>query len=349
MNSFNFRCRATQLQVLFLLSGPMETPMAGITRRATLGGLASIIAMPAQAQRAWPERPITLVHGFPAGGPVDTVARILAEPLTKRVGQQVLVEARPGATGTAAAGQVARAAPDGYTLIALPATHVATAATFRSLLYRPVEDFSLISTTAEYPLVIATNSTHPIQSLTDLIAAAKRQSAPLQYGTAGVGSIFHLSMELFSKVVGIQLQHIPYRGGAPAVTDLLGGRLDFVVDPPTALIPHVISGKLHAIAVTGQNRFFALPDVPTVVESGFPQFVVTAYQGIAAPAGLPVPLLRKLNADVVASLAETAVVDQLRKVGNSPRPSSPEDFKASLSGDIARWSKVVTDANIERI
>jgi hypothetical protein len=213
MNSFNFRCRATQLQVLFLLSGPMETPMAGITRRATLAGLASIIAMPAQAQRAWPERPITLVHGFPAGGPVDTVARILAEPLTKRVGQQVLVEARPGATGTAAAGQVARAAPDGYTLIALPATHVATAATFRSLPYRPVEDFSLISTTAEYPLVIATNSTHPIQSLTDLIAAAKKQSAPLQYGTAGVGSIFHLSMELFSKVVGIQLQHIPYRGG----------------------------------------------------------------------------------------------------------------------------------------
>ncbi len=190
------------------------------------------------------------------GGPVDTLSRILAEALSKRLGQQVIVDAKPGATGTTAAGLVARAIPDGYTLTAVPATYVATAAMYRTLPYRPIEDFSLISTTAEYPFVLVTHSEHRIQSLSDLIDLARSRSSPLQYGTPGVGSLQHLSMELFARMAKIQLQQIPYRGGAPAIADLLGKHLDLVIDPPTSLMELIQDGKLRALAVTSASRFF---------------------------------------------------------------------------------------------
>jgi tripartite-type tricarboxylate transporter receptor subunit TctC len=324
--------------------------MSKLTRRTVIIGLSATAAMPAIAKpTAWPNRPITLMHGFPPGGPVDTLSRLLAEALSAQLGQQVVVEPKPGATGTTVGGMVAHALPDGYTLMAVPATYVATAAMFRTLPYRPIEDFTFISTTAEYPFVLVTYPTSPIETLADVVRIARSRGTPLLYGTAGVGSPQHLSMELFAKKANIQLQHVPYKGGVPAITDLLGKRIDLVLDPPTALMEFVNDNKLRALAVTGPNRFFGLPNVPTIVESGFQGYAVTGYQGIAAPAKLPADITRKINGAIAAVLAEPGLVEKLKKVGNAPKSSSPEEFKARITADITKWKRVVEDAHLALI
>jgi tripartite-type tricarboxylate transporter receptor subunit TctC len=323
--------------------------MAELSRRSVVAGLAAFAACPAFAETAWPTRRITLVHGFPPGGPVDTLSRILADSLSTRLGQPVVVEPKPGATGTTAGGLVARAKPDGYTLMAVPATYVTTAAIFRTLPYRPLDDFTFITTTAEYPLLLVTHPDSGIGHISDLIDRGRSPPAPLRYGTAGVGSLQHLTMERFAKKANLRLQHIAYKGGAPAIADLLGKHIDLVIDPPTALVQLVAAGKLRALAVTSASRFFGLPEVPTMAEAGFEDFVVTAYQGIAAPAGLPDDIAMRLNRELAAVLAEPTVIEKLKKIGNIPRPSSPEDFKARLAADIALWKGVVDGAHLTRI
>lgn len=323
--------------------------MIGITRRAVLSGLSAFAAMPVLGQTAWPTRPITLVIGFPAGGPLDVVSRIIAQGLSRRLGQPVVVENRPGATGTVAAGQIARAQPDGHTLMAIPATYAASAALFSKLSYRPVEDFSMISMTTEFPYVLATNSDHSIRTIADLISSARSQSAPLTYGTSGVGSLQHLAAELFANMAKIKLQHIPYRGGAPAITELLGKRIDFVLDQPTALVDFIRDGRFRALAVTGGERFSSLPDTPTISEAGFPGYAITGWQGLVAPANLPTPVLNRLHTELTGVLVESAIVDQLRALGNEAKPTTPGDFKARLRAEIETWTRVVAAANIERI
>jgi tripartite-type tricarboxylate transporter receptor subunit TctC len=323
--------------------------MMHLTRRAILGGFGALACTPARAAQAWPERPITLVHGFPPGGPVDTASRILAEGLASRLGQPLTVEARPGATGTTAAAHVARAAADGYTLMTIPASYTATAAMYRTLPYRPIEDFTMISMTVEYPIVLTTYSSHAIRTLSDLVSLAKSKTTPLQYGTAGVGSLQHLAMELFASIANIRLQHIPYRGGAPAIIDLLGKRVDFVPDPPTALVEYIRDGRLRALAVTSSKRFFGLGDVPTFAEAGFPGCRVDGFQGIVAPSGLPLPIARRLNAEIGSVLADQSIAERLMRLGNQPRHSTTDELRAAVAADIARWSKVVADAHIERV
>lgn len=320
-----------------------------VTRRAALGGLSGVIAAPLFAQAAWPNRPLTLVVGFPAGGPVDTVSRIIGEGLSRRLGQQIVVENKPGATGTIAAAQVAHAAPDGYTLMMLSGTFAASAAMFRKLPYHPVNDFSWISTIAEFPYLLATYSEHRCRTILDLIKNAQSASNPLQFGTSGVGSIQHLCGELLASMANIRLQHVPYRGGAPAITDLLGKRLDFVIDQPTALMEFIRDGRLRALAVTGERRFFGLPDVLTISEAGFSSYGVTSWQGLAAPAGLAPTILSRLNTELAGILAEPPLVEKLRTLGNEPKTSSGEAFRARVASDVEIWTKVVADANIERI
>jgi tripartite-type tricarboxylate transporter receptor subunit TctC len=327
----------------------LEDAMTKITRRAMLSGISAFAAMPALAQTAWPNRPITLVVGFPAGGPVDVVSRILAHALSRRLGQQVVVENRPGATGTTAAGQVARSQPDGHTLMAISATYSASAALIRKLSYRPVDDFSMISMTTEFPYVLVTYPGHPIRTIADVISTARSQKAPLTYGTSGVGSLQHLAVELFANMADVKLQHIPYRGGAPAITELLGKRIDFVLDQPAALVDFIRDGRLRALAVTGPRRFFSLPDTPTISDAGVSRYAVTGWQGIVAPASLPTLALNRLHTALIAILAESPILEQLRTLGNDPRPTSPGEFKSRLEAEIETWAKVIAAANIERI
>jgi tripartite-type tricarboxylate transporter receptor subunit TctC len=321
--------------------------MTAVTRRSTIAGAVAALAV-APARADWPDRPITIVHGFPPGGPTDLVARLVADGLTRRLGQRVVVEGRPGASGTTAAAQIARAPADGYTLFAIPSGHAFAAATFKTLPYRTIDDFSMISMFTEYPYLVATYAEHSIHSVADLIELGRTRGTPLLYGTPGNGSGPHLAVELFAQTTKIKVQHVPYRGSAPAAIDLIGKRLDFMMDPAAALIEFVRDGRLRAIAATGGARFFALPDVPTIAES-VPGYVVTGWQGLVAPAGLPAPIVERLNAEMVAILEEPAVVERLRALGNDPRPSTPEEFKARMAADIAKWTAVVDSSNFERI
>jgi tripartite-type tricarboxylate transporter receptor subunit TctC len=323
--------------------------MTELTRRAVVGGLAGLAITKARADSEWPSRTITIIHGFPAGGPSDLIARMIAEGLSKALGQSVIVEARPGASGTMAAGQVARAAPDGYTLMVIPSGHASAAATFANLSYRSVDDFTMITLASEYPYLMCTNAASGIKSVAELISAAKSRSAPLLYGTPGVGSGPHLAIELFALKTNIKVQHVPYRGSAPASAELIAGRLDFMMDPPANLIEFVRNGKLNALAVSSANHYFALPDVPTVADSGVPGFDVRAWQGLIAPAGLPDPIVKRLNAEVGRLLKEPATIDRLHTFGNEPAPSTPAEFKKRLTDDIALWTALADQIHFEKI
>jgi tripartite-type tricarboxylate transporter receptor subunit TctC len=320
-----------------------------LTRRAAVGGLASIAATRASAQAGWPSRTITIIHGFPAGGPSDLIARTLAEGLTKALGQSVIVETKPGASGTLAAAQVARAAPDGYTLMVIPSGHASAAATYAHLPYRSVDDFTTISLVAEYPYLMCTNAASGIKTVAELLQAAKTRNTPLLFGTPGIGSGPQLAIELFALKSGVKFQHVPYRGSAPASAELLAGRLDFMMDPPAPLIEFVRTGRLNALAVSSAKHYFALPSVPTIAESGVPGFNVTAWQGLIAPAGLPEPILRRLNTEAVRIVKEPATITRLQTFGNDPVGSSPEDFKKRLVDDIAIWTALADQIHFEKI
>jgi tripartite-type tricarboxylate transporter receptor subunit TctC len=323
-----------------------------LTRRTVVGGLAGVAGLaagPAHAQAGWPSRTITIFHGFPAGGPSDVVARLIADGLQKALGQPVIVEPRTGASGTTAAAFVARAAPDGYTLEVIPSGHASAAATFAHLPYRSIDDFAMITLASEYPYVMCTNAASGIKTVAELLDAARSRPAPLLYGTPGVGSGPHLAIELFALKTKIKVEHVPFRGSEPATTELVAGRLDFMMDPPASLIGFIRGGKLNALAVSSSNHYFALPDTPTVAESGVPGFDVRAWQGLIAPAGLPEPIVRRLNTEVVRLLNEPAIVEKLRAFGNDPAPSTPEEFRKRLAADIATWTAVADEIHFERI
>jgi tripartite-type tricarboxylate transporter receptor subunit TctC len=323
--------------------------MAHLTRRSLLAGLTAAAATPARAQTAWPDRPITLVHGLAPGGPSDIIARIVAEGLSRRLGQQVVVDARPGAGGRVAAAQIAKVAPDGYTLMGIPSGHAVAAALYKALSYRTIDDFTMISMLTEYPFVAVTNAEGPIRTLTQLIDTARTRGTPLLFGSAGNGSLQHLAGELLAKTVDAKFQHVPYRGSSQAITDLLAQRIDFIVDSPTAELEFIRAGKVRALAVTGTTRFFSLPDVLTTAEAGLPGYTFSSWQGLVAPAGLAAAIVQRLNTEVAGLLAEPETVERIKSVGNLPSPSSPDAFKARIAADIDKWTKVVDAANIERI
>jgi tripartite-type tricarboxylate transporter receptor subunit TctC len=322
-----------------------------LTRRTMIGGLSGLATLAARNASAadWPARTITIIHGFPAGGPSDVVARLIADGLQKALGQPVIVEPRPGASGTVAACRGAHDAPDGYTLMVIPSGFATAAATFAHLPYRSVEDFVEISLASEYPYLMCTNAASGIKTVAELLNAAKTRATPLLYGTPGIGSGPQLAIELFALKSGVKFQHVPFRGSEPASLELLAGRLDFMMDPPAALIPHVHSGKLNALAVSSAKHYFALPSVPTIAESGVPGFDVSAWQGLVAPAGLPTPILTRLNTEVVRFLKQPATTEKLRAFGNEPAPSTPDQFHKRLTDDIAVWTALADEIHFQKI
>jgi tripartite-type tricarboxylate transporter receptor subunit TctC len=324
--------------------------MAALTRRTMLAGLsAAAVVRPERAFAAWPERNISLIHGLTAGGGVDVSARVIAEGLSKRLGQQIVVEPKPGAAGTLAAAQMARATADGYLLGWIPSGHAVTAATYKSLPYDPINDFTIIAQAIEFPFVIVTHPEHTIRNIPDLIKLAKSRSEPLLGGVPGAGTPQYLLIEYFMRLAGIKIQIVPFRGGNQALTELLGKRLDFLIDPPIALIGQINSGALRAIGVTGDKRYAPLPDVGSIAEAGFPGFSVTSWMGLVGPAKLPQDIASRLNKEVNALVAEPAVIKRIHTLGSEPKAGTPDDFKKLIARDIARWTKVIADAKIERI
>ena len=319
-----------------------------LSRRAVMVGLGAAAFAPGAAARAWPERPIVLVHGFGVGGNADVISRIVGERLTARLGQPVVVEAKTGAGGRIAATHAAKAPADGYTLAVLPGGHAIAAAMYEKLPYDTVNDFSFISMLTDFPFILVTYPDHPVKTVADLIAVAKASNAPMIYGTAGNGTGQHLSGALFASMAGIPLRHLPFRGGAQGSTELLGKHIDFLFETPTLLLELIRSGQLRAIAVTGRARFFALPDVQTIGET-VAGYETSSWLGLAAPPRLQADIVARLHKETTALLEEPAVSDKLRTLGNLPLATTPAGFKERVAADIAKWTKVVADAGIQRL
>jgi tripartite-type tricarboxylate transporter receptor subunit TctC len=309
--------------------------------------LAVAIGGPASAQ-GYPTHPIKLFQGFAPGGNVDNVARVLGAEMQKGLGQPVVVEAKVGAGGNVAADVVAKAQPDGYTLLLAAGAHPASAVLYKTLNFKPVDDFAWISIASTYPFVVLVRPDSPIKGLPDLLKAARENPGKVSYGSAGPGSIQHMTGELLASMAGVKFLHVPYRGEAPAVTALLGKETDFVITTTSLGLAQTQSGALRPIAVTGSTRWAAMPDVGTVAEQGVKNFEVTSWSGIATTAGTPKPIVDKLNAEMRRVLAVPEVKQRLEDFGGTVGASTPDEMRTRVTREVARWAKVVEDAGIER-
>jgi tripartite-type tricarboxylate transporter receptor subunit TctC len=290
---------------------------------------------------AYPTRLVRLVAPMAPGGSTDVMARIVSQKLTERWGQIVIVENRVGASGNVGSEFVAKAAPDGYTLLVAGAPTAINMSLFRNLRFDLVKDFTAISGVANFPSLIAVHPSVPAKTVKELIALAKAHPGELNFGSAGNGSPNHLSLELFKVMANVSMTHIPYKGSGQAITDLVAGQIQLasVGLPPS--LPLVQAGKLRVIAVTSLKRSPLLPGAPTVNESGLPGFEISAWQGVFAPARLPRDILMKINGDIVAALAGADVKEKLATLGAEPMPMAPEEFARFVQADIAKWAKVV--------
>jgi tripartite-type tricarboxylate transporter receptor subunit TctC len=305
-------------------------------------------AAPAQEHaKDYPSRLIKLLQGFPPGGNVEFVARLLAHEMSKSLGQTIIVESKPGQAGSLAAEAVASAEPDGYTLLLVSGAHPATAAIYKKLKYDPVDAFAWISTASFYPFVICVRKDSKLKSFADLIASARAEPGKVSSGTAGNGSIAHMTTELIAQMAGVQFLPVPYRGEALAVTGLLSGDIDFVVATASLAIPHVRSGVVSALAVTGTTRWKDIPDVATVAEGGLPDFEVISWSGMAAPAKTPKPIIDRLHAEIAKAIAAPDVRGKLESAGSEVRATPPAEMRALVDRQVKMWSKVAKDAKIE--
>lgn len=321
-----------------------------INRRQMLAaGLFSLVA-PAWAQTDYPSRPIRLLHGFAPGGAADTISRIIAEGLQKKLGQPVVVEAKQGAGGNIAADAVAKAQPDGYTLGLVTGGHAISAATYKNLNFKPVEDFEMISTLVYYALVIAVRADNPAKTLADLLAEAKAKPGALSFGSVGFGSTHHLAGELLASEAGVELVHVPYRGDSQAITALLGGDVPMIVGTSVLLAPQIESGAVRGLAVTSPARIALLPNVPTVDESGIRGYDVRTWAGLIAPKGTPPGRIAMLNGTVQELLKDPDIRKRLETaVGGEVRGSSPAEMKDLVAREIAKWHVVFERAKLPRI
>jgi len=301
---------------------------------------------PAAAQQSYPSKPLRLVVGFSPGGAADVVARTLAEPLGRALGQPIVVDNKPGAGSSIAAEFVAKAAPDGYTmLIASPSSIFVNPLINPALGYQSARDFAPITRVTSSPLVVAVNPATGIESIPQLIAYAKKNPGKLNFATSGNGSAPHLAAVLFEKIAGIEMVHVPYKGGAPAVQSVLAGDTQLSFATPPSILPLVQAGRLKALAVTSPQRTPLVPGVPGMAEAGLPGYEISFWYGFFVPAGTPPEVLRRLFEATIQSTAAPAVVRSLGREGTETAPSrSPEDFAAFLAEDAKLWRRLVKDS-----
>lgn len=321
-----------------------KKPLPARTLASLLLTFAAASALPgaASAQGNWPERPIRWVVPFPAAGAMDSIARTLGEEMSQTLGKPVVVENRPGAGGNIGAETVARAPADGYTLLIVANGMAVNPALYRKLNYDPVKDFAPVSLLAVVPNVLVANKGKTqTATIRDVIAGAKSQPGKYTYASAGNGTSIHLAGELFTSMAGVELLHIPYKGSGPAVTDLLGGQVDYMFDSITSAKPHIDAGKLTPIAVTTSKRSSALPNVPTVAEAGLPGYELSPWFAVFVPAGTPPAVIDRLNRVMVDALRKPAVQKRLESIGAEAIGSSPAALKTHLAQETAKWGELI--------
>jgi tripartite-type tricarboxylate transporter receptor subunit TctC len=302
----------------------------------------------AVAADAYPSKAIRMVVPFPAGGTTDILGRIAGQKITEALGQQVIIDNRGGAGGNIGTELVAKSPPDGYTLLTDPgSTLTINPHAYSRLGFDPVKDFAPITILAEVPNILEVHPSMPVKNVKELIALAKSKPGQINYASTGAGQSTHLSMELFKSMAHIDINHIPYKGSAPALVDLIGGHVTVMFDNMPTSLPHVRAGKLRAIAVSTAKRSFALPQLPTVAESGLPGFEVSVWFSVLAPAATPRDIVQKLNAVLVKALQSPDVKQRLAEQGAEPVGNTPEQFATTIQRDLAKWAKVVKDANVK--
>ena len=310
--------------------------------------LGLLFAAGAACAQTYPSRPITLVNGFPPGGPTDLTLRQIAARLSERLGQPAVIDNRAGAAGTIAGTAVAHAVPDGYTLLFGVAANLAVApATMKNPPYDPATAFSPIIEVARGPYLWMVKPSVPAKNLREFIAWAKANPGKVNYGSPGQGSVHHLAGELFKRAAGIDMLHVPYKGGTTAYTALLGGEIDAMFDSMPAPLPHIASGRIRALGVTGSKRLPALPDVPTLAEQGVAGVEVHFWWGFVGPAGMPKDIVARLNAEIARSLADPELKATFAKWNIEPSPGTPEAFGAYIAQESKRWREAVAAAGLK--
>ena len=314
--------------------------------RTTLTALALGFAASLAAAQSWPAKPITLVVPFPPGGSSDALARAITTPLSQSLGQPVVVESKPGAGATVGADYVAKARPDGYTLLMGAVHHTIATSVYKKLPYDFEKSFTPITTVALVPNVLVVNAKSPATDVKSLIAQAKAAPGKLSYGSNGNGTVQHLIGTQFSTTTGVELLHVPYKGSAPLTTDLLGGQVDMSFDTLTPLVQHIKAGKLRALAVTTAKRSSTLPDVPTLAEAGMKDFDQGTWFGILAPAATPADVVARLNAEMVKIIQSPEFRKRMEEIGAEPVGDSPAQMAAQIKDDTAKYAKLVKDAKV---
>ncbi len=309
--------------------------------------LMGLMSCQAMAQQTYPSKPIKVVVGYAAGGAVDVVARTIGQSISTSMGQAVVVENKPGAGTNIAVKSVITAEPDGYTLMMAANALAANMSLYQPAPFDAERDLVAVSLIGRVPVVIAANANAPYANIKQLIDAAKGKPNSIAFGSPGNGSTPHMAIELFARAAGIDLQHVPYRGGSPAITDVIGGQLPLVAVNALEVLPHVKSGKLKVLGVLSPNRSAIFPDVPTIAESGYPGFEASVWYGLVAPAATPKPIVAKLHEEVQKALQTKEVRERMSAVGGEVVPGSAEMFANLIRSERQRYAKLVRDAHIQ--
>jgi tripartite-type tricarboxylate transporter receptor subunit TctC len=318
-------------------------------RVAVLAAVFALVFAPAGGKalaQPYPSKFVRIIVPFPPGGPSDIIARILGQKLSEKWGRPVVVENRPGAGGNLGSELVAKAAPDGYTLLFAANSHAINATLYTNLPYDAVKDFTPVSQVASYALVLVVPTSSPLRSLKELVTLAKSKPGQLNFASASPGTPTHLAMELFKGVAGIDVVHIPYAGAAAATTELVGAQVQMMFNNPVSALPQIKAGKLRPLAVTGRKRSGLLPDVPTVEEQGYPGFEAGTWYGVLGPAGLPKPIVAKIEGDIIDALRAPDVRERLVAQLVEPLGTTAEQFAAVMKAEVAKWEKVIKAANL---
>ena len=321
---------------------PFSTKLAALGATATLAAACAVC----QAQD-WPTRPIRLLVGFPAGGPTDVVARIVGEKIATQTGQRVVIDNRPGAAGNIAAEILAKATPDGHTLLYSSNAIALSPGLYSRLGYDPLKDLAPITEIGAGCLIFVVHPALPVKSVKEFVEYGKARPGQLNYASSGAGTSTHLASVLFTQRTGIQAQHVPYKGTAPSLVDMIAGRTQFLMGAVLTAVPHVKEGRLRALAVTGAKRIQSLPELRTLTESDLPGFVVTTWQGIFATAGTPPPVLARINAEFVKAVKSPDLRPKIEQQDMDPTGLTIDAFVASYRAELARWTKVAKDAGLK--